>query len=321
MYIKFAISYKLYFFFNRIQLWYLKDGHIRCRVFVLAQKFYRWFDKFLMNGLLVYYRNNPVSIQSRREQKLIASLTSYPARIDKIWIAIESIFHQTVKPDKIILWLADSQFPNKMNDLPQNLTELCSRGLEIRFCKDYKSHKKYYYAMKEFPKDIVILFDDDIIYPSDTIRKLLKYHRKYPDSVIGISTFMPSPKISSMPSQWVADESRKAMAPMVTNQVFSGAGSLWPPNSLDKRVFDVETFMLIAPYADDLWLYIMMLLNDTKACRSKRYVTFPHEIIGTQEHSLFQINGVIGGNQNNKQWSGLLRVYGAELKEKYPDMF
>ena len=79
--------------------------------------------------------------------------------------------------------------------------------------------------------------------------------------------------------------------------------------------------MLIAPYADDLWLYIMMLLNGTKACRSKRYVTFPHEIIGTQEHSLFQINGVIGGNQNNKQWSGLLRVYGAELKAKYPDMF
>ena len=37
---------------------------------------------------------------------------------------IEQLLTQSLAPDKIILWLANSQFPNKEKDLPENLLKL-----------------------------------------------------------------------------------------------------------------------------------------------------------------------------------------------------
>ena len=48
-----------------------------------------------------------------------------------------------MKPDKIILWLADTQFSG-MDSLPAELFGLQERGLTIRFCSDLKSHKKIF---------------------------------------------------------------------------------------------------------------------------------------------------------------------------------
>lgn len=75
------------------------------------------------------------------------SLTSYPKRINVVWITIETLLQQTVKPDEVILWLADSQF-KEIEELPEELKVLQKRGLIIRFCDDLKSHKKYFYTMR-----------------------------------------------------------------------------------------------------------------------------------------------------------------------------
>ena len=44
--------------------------------------------------------------------------------------------------------------------------------------EDLRSHKKYYYTIKEYPDDIMITVDDDIFYRSDMIAKLMAYHKK-----------------------------------------------------------------------------------------------------------------------------------------------
>ena len=49
----------------------------------------------------------------------------------------------------------------------RNCLDQQKRGLTIRFCEDLKAHKKYYYAFKEYPDDIVITVDDDVIYPQE----------------------------------------------------------------------------------------------------------------------------------------------------------
>ena len=38
----------------------------------------------------------------KREQKIIVSLTTFPKRIDSVWITIETLLRQTVKPDEAI---------------------------------------------------------------------------------------------------------------------------------------------------------------------------------------------------------------------------
>ena len=104
------------------------------------------------------FNHNGLNTQPR-PVKIIASLTSYPARINVVPYVIASLLNQTVKPDKIILWLAETQFPDKK--LPPLFDEVRACGVEVRFCpEDLGPHKKYFYAMQEYPDHIIITFDD-----------------------------------------------------------------------------------------------------------------------------------------------------------------
>lgn len=80
--------------------------------------------------------------KNKRKTKLIVSFTSYPARIYYLPYVVYSLLIQSVKPDKLILWLAKEQFPNLENDLPQSLLKLKNNGLTIKWCRDIKSYKK-----------------------------------------------------------------------------------------------------------------------------------------------------------------------------------
>lgn len=62
-------------------------------------------------------------------QKIIVSLTSYPARISTVHLTIDTLLSQTRKADKIILWLAPEQFPNKEDDLPAQLLAQTEGGI------------------------------------------------------------------------------------------------------------------------------------------------------------------------------------------------
>ena len=117
-----------------------------------------------------------------RERKYIVSLTSFPARINDVWISIETILRQSYKPDMVLLWLSSDQF--KDEKLPQNLLNLQDRGLTIKFIKeDLRSHKKYLYALEEFPNDYIITLDDDLYYEKDLILNLVALKNKYSNCV------------------------------------------------------------------------------------------------------------------------------------------
>ena len=55
-------------------------------------------------------RKQGISPGNKRRRKVIVSMTSIPARIDKVWITVESLLRQTYKPDEIIVWLALDEF-------------------------------------------------------------------------------------------------------------------------------------------------------------------------------------------------------------------
>ena len=83
----------------------------------------------------------------KRDVPLVISLTSYEERFDDLTISLYSLLTQTVKPDRIILWLSDEL---TLNDLPYDITRFIKNGLEIRFVKDIGSYTKAIYAFKEF---------------------------------------------------------------------------------------------------------------------------------------------------------------------------
>ena len=107
-------------------------------------------------------------------KKIIVSMTSYPERIAYVEKVLDSIINQTIKPDKIILYLSLAQFSNQ-KILP-DYSKYEQYGFEISWHdEDIGPHKKYYYVMQEYPDSIIITVDDDILYNNIMVEELPLY--------------------------------------------------------------------------------------------------------------------------------------------------
>ena len=187
---------------------------------------------------------------------IIVSLTTYPARINTVWITIMTILHQTVKPKKILLWLAKEQFPNREKELPSKLLELKPYGLKIKFCDNLYPHKKYYYTMLEHPQATIITVDDDVFYPEYLIETLIKTSKKYPNAIC--CTWTHRIKLDKMGNiknyvDWEHGITKMDSPELLAMPVGIG-GVLYPPNSLYTCVFDKDQIKSLALMTDDLWL-------------------------------------------------------------------
>lgn len=251
--------------------------------------------------------DNPLNNQSR-EQPIIVSLTSYPARIDTAFYAIKSLMLQSYKPDKIILWLAKNQFENKV--LPENFNELIAKGLEIRFCPDLKSHKKYFYAMQEQENNLLITYDDDIIYPLNSIKQLIKCHYKYPKCIIcnrGFEILFDNNRNIMDVKKWKILTNEGVKRPSIKIMPSTGGGCLYPPNSVSSKVFDWEVIENNALTADDLWMKAMGLLKGTEVVKTSKFSKTFSIINGSQTDHLGYTNIILG--QNNAVVKNLLNLY------------
>ena len=230
--------------------------------------------------------------ENKRTPQLIVSLTSHPPRINTTAIAISTLLQQTVKPDRLILWLADSQFPSKENDLPEDLLKLTEYGLEIRWCKDLGSYKKIVPALKEFPEDIIVTADDDIYYQNNWLESLYSAYLKdnkniYVKRAVRMIPVNNEFRADSKELQQVLDE----MPPSFANQLMGGSGCLFPPHSLCDDIFNEENFLSLIPTHDDIYIWTMAILKGTKIKVVDGYKAKMETIDRTCESALSKMNG------------------------------
>ena len=111
------------------------------------------------------------------DKEVIVSLTTYDKRFYDVYLTIESIMQGTVKPNRIILWLA-----NEMKDLhvPVSLQRQVERGLEIGYTKDIRSFKKLIPTLKKYPESVIITIDDDALYEYDLVENLVNGYKTDP---------------------------------------------------------------------------------------------------------------------------------------------
>lgn len=188
-----------------------------------------------------------------RDRELLVSLTSFPARIADVWIVVECLFRQTYKADKIILWLDQERFT--LASLPEDLKDQFDRGLEVRLVKDLRAHTKYFYALQEFKDANVVTVDDDCYYPETVIENLVKINKEFPDAIASnrIHKFTFNSNILLPYRKWYHNYN----PPGIVNNKYlltGVSGVLYPPNTFDNQVFDVDTFMQKCMFADDIWL-------------------------------------------------------------------
>ena len=244
----------------------------------LIFNFYSTILRFLIRHfsnlfLPLFYKFNKLQKLNLDESKLnkkllIVSLTSFPKRINKVWIVIESLLRQKTKPNYIILWLSIKQFQS-LEDLPKNLKKYQSLGLIIRFCEDdFGSHKKYFYVMQEYPNDVIITVDDDVIYNTNIIKKLVDLHKEFPQTICcNLASFIKNSnkKIDTYINWPTVTEKHEPSYSIIPIGV---GGILYPPNCFDHEVFNSTIFTQISPLADDIWLNIMSRINNIPVAKT-----------------------------------------------------
>jgi hypothetical protein len=251
--------------------------------------------------------NEPIS-----DKEVIVSLTSYGPRIYEVYLAIESIMQGTIKPNRIILWLSKDEFINQQ--IPITLQKQKKRGLEIEFCDELFSYKKIIPALKAFPNSNIITIDDDVIYSFDLIENLLNCHHKNLNCICAsrIHT-MTKNTDGSLKSylQWDFEQGcKKELSHLF---FFTGVGGIfYPPKSLDRNVFDSETFLKICRTADDVWLNAMARLQKTPIVKSYTHNPKGNDFIinsRIQDQGLCQINCDPKNPQNDVQIKAVFEKY------------
>ena len=198
----------------------------------------------------------------KRSQPLIFSLTTYPGRIETVHLVIRSLLCQTVKPDMVILWLAREQFPNKEKDLPKDLLALKKNGLTIDWCNDIGPYKKLIPTIKKHSDSFIITFDDDQYYLPFIAERLYKKAIKDPKKIYchrGTKILIKNGKFIAVPGGYITYKK-----PTFLHKLTGCCGVCYPPDVLYKDLDKESLFLKLAPTNDDIWFWLMGVLQGTK---------------------------------------------------------
>lgn len=209
--------------------------------------------------------------KEKRDTTLTFTLTSFPDRIDTVQYTLKTLFMQSMKPDRVVLWLAEDEFEG--TELPKSIKEFQKIGLEVRFCENMYGHKRYYKLVPEQKEnECIVMFDDDILFPKYLVERLYKKWVEFPKSIVcergQIMTFKDGVVLN--PGRWSSTSSVGIKKPSYRLLASPGGGCLIPPGALYKDACNTEIINQYAQKTGDIWLMFMAVQNDTKIVRTHK---------------------------------------------------
>lgn len=197
------------------------------------------------------------------DREVIVSLTSYGTRLDNCYLAVESLLHQTLKPNRIVLWLDEKIYADPER-IPLTLRKQTERGLEIRLCEDIRSYKKLIPALESSGESVIITVDDDLMYPVFFVEKMVDAYRRDSSKIYFFLGHRMMFGRNGLPLPYRRFMKIDATGSSLVNMPIGVGGVLYPPGCFDERVVDRKLFMELCPTADDVWFKAMSLLKGTE---------------------------------------------------------
>lgn len=284
-------------FLNRI------TGNISKILGKIANRFLPW-----------WFKKKPgIEIWKKRKKDVnvcpaIITMTSFPSRIKSVPLVIEVLLRQQMPPSLIVLYLSECQFYDK-KDVEHLFANYIAAGvLQLKWVKeDIKSHKKYWYALTDFPYNDIITVDDDIMYQSDTISTLYESSIKHPYCIpaLYIHQIERNDKGDVLPYSLWSGEPQCFRVPQMDAFFGSGGGTYFPLGSLQDANQPIEVIQNICPLADDIWLNAIT--------RKNGYIVVPvsERSISTwgnsHDETLSSINN--GQKKNDEQLFSVIRYF------------
>jgi hypothetical protein len=223
---------------------------------------------------------------------VVVSLTSYGLRLASLHLTLKCLLRQTVKPDAVVVWLAEPD----LAAAPKSLLALQAEGVTLRPTEDIRSFKKIIPALKAYPDAIVVTADDDVYYRAAWLEELTAGWSGDAHEIVGrrVRRIALGPDGTPLPyARW-----RWCFEPGVSTTFLpvGMGGVLFPPGSLAApELFDQASFMQLCPTADDMWLYWMARRAGSrvrKVSTQRTYFFWPR----TQDVGLANLNRRAGAN-------------------------
>lgn len=248
--------------------------------------------------------------KNRQAADVIVSLTSFGERLSDLKYMLLSLVLQSVKPEKIIVWLDIDE------NIPEGLHIFEKYGVEFSFCKNIRSYKKLIPALCEFPNKDIITADDDIFYDRHWLKKLVDEKKKSPKCIVAHIAHKVSFDLDGklLPyNKWPHNVSPENSSRLLFPTGVGGV--LWNSADFYKDICNEALFTKLAPKADDVWFYFMSaVMNGTKIkvvkspCNHLRYVDIYKEYGLNGKSTLASEN--VEQNLNDKQIANIMSYYG-----------
>jgi hypothetical protein len=195
--------------------------------------------------------------EGSNRRRVIASLTTVPARIDNLGPTIRSLLRQTRPPDEIILAIPEFSIREKrLYQVPEDVC--CLPRVRILHCgRDWGPATKFIPIVQEElaagrGDTLIMVVDDDRLYPRDALEIYLHYNGKLPATALCF-------RGAAMPRSLDWRDARMIKANALRQPravaVVTGCGSyLIQPRFFDESLWDYSQAPRGAFYMDDIWI-------------------------------------------------------------------
>ncbi len=254
-----------------------------------------------------------VTSDGHDQPSFVVSLTTYSKRIHDVYLVIESLGEQTVKANKIVLWLDEDEFC--LESIPELLKMQMGRGLDIQFYKNIRSYKKLIPSLKAFPESNIITVDDDFMYPHDFIEILCRESRANQNCVVGVRSHTIAIEDGKLLpyKKWDYESSFEKNGDLTF--LTSGAGTLFPAHILSDHFCNEDEFMALCPSADDVWINFMCIKQGIKRKKVHDDRPFRTRFISLDAHQDIALNNEnVHQNQNDVQIERMMERYAINFK-------
>jgi hypothetical protein len=191
------------------------------------------------------------------DRRVIVSLSTVPDRINNLSPTIRSLLNQTRPPDEIVLAIPEFSIREQRPYVVPKYISRLPRVRVLRCAEDWGPATKFIGAIQDElaagrQDSLIMVVDDDRLYPRDAIETYLYYNEQLPDAALCF-------RGAAMPSTLDWDDAKMIRASELREPrqvaVITGCGSyLIQPRFFDESLWTYSIAPQVAFDIDDIWI-------------------------------------------------------------------
>jgi hypothetical protein len=185
-----------------------------------------------------------------RPERIVVSLTTIPLRAAHLVPVLRSLLDQTEPADRIVLALPRESL--KGQPYPPLEALGLPPGVDILPCEDIGPATKLIPALRAEPDALIVVVDDDVIYPEGFIAVLLKAHQRDRSAAIGLRGVVLHQGTRFADLDHVMATGIAETRPV--DVLFGTWGYLLPAGALSPQIGDFTDAPPGARFVDDVWI-------------------------------------------------------------------